>query len=136
MTRKDLSYIFLDGDSIGDKVELYLLNEDIGGAVLLQSAIQSTMQVLRAQITENEEFEMLMYGCDELLFSARTSSINTIFLDEIRKVFYYRTGCTMSGGIGTSLRQALENLRRAKLSGKNKIVGLEKLLNERTNISS
>lgn len=122
MVNKEKAYIFLDGDGIGDQVELYLLEEDIDAAVLVQSQVQSTMKLLQKQIIHKQECEMLMYGCDELLFTMQVGAIEIAYIEKMRKTFYDRTGFTMSGGIGTSLRQAMESLRRAKLSGKNRIV--------------
>lgn len=112
-------YFFLDGDSIGDRLELLLLDENLEGAVKLQEDVRWAMKALQEQADTSNQIEMLMVGCDEILGRAPLNEAIK-FVELARQRFLDETGFSMSAGVGNSLRDALDNLRRAKLLGKNR----------------
>lgn len=114
-------FIRLDGDNIGDKIEFSLLNENFLKAQSIHNKVQNSLKKIRIKIEENPLMELLMFGSDDILFSVNIDYKYETFLKEIRIDFLRETGCTMSIGIGKTIINSIYNLRRAKLSGKDKI---------------
>ena len=114
-------YIRLDGDKIGDKIELSLLNEDFDKAQNIHDKVQNSLQVIRDKIKRNSKMEILMYGSDDILFWADKDFKYREFLNQIKNEFFEDTNCTLSIGVGNTIISSINNLRRAKLSGRNKI---------------
>lgn len=117
-------YIRLDADSIGDRIEYYLLCDDWKMANEVHENIQNSMFSLKDFISTQEEYELLMTGCDDFLIGTNVSDILKIvsFADIIREQFYKLSNETLSAGIGNSVVEALMNLRKAKTAGKNRII--------------
>jgi hypothetical protein len=113
-------YVRLDADNIGEKIELALLNNDIETARLIHEKVQSAMNLLNEKLENTLESQILMRGCDDILFV--TAKITDSFIGEVRETFFSASGYTISIGIGSNLSEALRNLQIAKLSGKNKVV--------------
>jgi hypothetical protein len=113
----------LDVDQVGDKLELYLLRDDIDGARVLHELIQDSMEWLRRTLVEKAGCELLYCGCDDVLFRIEVERYRQDVMEEIREQFQNRTGCTLSLGFGSSIGDALRNLCEAKLSGRNRVVG-------------
>lgn len=122
---KEKIYVYLDGDRIGANVELFLLDEDITSAAQLQISVKKSMQSLQNQILNDSSLELLMFGCDELILVGYDFFIVKNLVNKLRKSFHIDTGFTMSAGFGKTLRESLENLRRAKLLGRNRVIGID-----------
>jgi hypothetical protein len=114
-------FIRLDGDNIGDKIELALMNEDFKAAQSIHNKVQTSLEIIRRKIMENNKMEILMYGSDDILFCVDEDYDYIGFLKQIMKEFSNETNFTISIGIGNSIFDSINNLRKAKLSGKNKI---------------
>jgi hypothetical protein len=115
-------YVRFDADNIGDKLELLLIRGNISAASALQAKVQSAMNQLHAALRGQKEVEILFVGCDDILFKINVQVYNLQNIEKFRKFFEERSGCTLSGGVGINLEEALKNLRIAKLEGKNKII--------------
>ena len=115
-------FVRLDGDNIGDRIEYLLLTGDVEGAENVHRRVQDSMKKITDQLATNEHVRILMSGCDDILLriSGDVSDRNSI-VENIRKKFVNETGFTMSGGVGNTLSSALMGLRRAKLSGKDRL---------------
>ncbi|MGJ1323679.1 mCpol domain-containing protein [Sphingobacterium faecium] len=119
---EDLIFIRLDGDKIGDKIELFLLNNDWISAQDIHNKIQKGIESLVKYIKSIESSQLLMVGCDDILFTIKRHEFNLIIVQQIQKIFFNETQFTLSIGIGNSSIDAIHNLRKAKLSGRNKII--------------
>lgn len=112
----------LDADNIGDAIELSLINNDINTAKLIHKKVQSGISNIEKHIMKNEHCIVLMKGCDDILFKIQAKHFSNSLLIEIKEKFLKLTGYTISIGVAYSLEEALLNLRKAKLKGKNVIV--------------
>ena len=118
-------FIRIDADNIGDHIELALLNGDIEEANKTHTLVQDAFASLRQKITSDLDSQVLMIRCDDILFScSNKEKIVRDKLEEFKCFFVSETSFTISIGYGDSLQEALINLRKAKMSGKNKIVGI------------
>jgi len=114
-------YIHLDGDGIGDRLELLLLDNKIKEAAELSNKVSLAMEEIRATLNSISGARIIFLGGDDVVAVIPNKCQNIEKVEEIRKRFLQETGCTISGGIGTKASDALNQLRRAKLSGKDKI---------------
>lgn len=117
-----MKFIRLDADSIGDKIELALLNGDISLANKIHNSVQEGIHLLKKTIQENPNFSILMIGCDDILFCSESDSAILSELENLKTLFYKETNSTLSIGVANSLQGAILNLRKAKLMGKNQIL--------------
>lgn len=115
-------YIRLDADNVGDSIELFLLNEDVKKSQETHFRVQDGINSILKKLKDTKEISILMTGCDDVLFSIDEKKYDIEFLEEIREEFERESGFSLSIGTGNSILIALQNLRIAKLSGKNKIV--------------
>jgi len=118
-----LKFIRLDVDNVGDKIELALLNNDLAKANSIHSIVQQGIAELRNVLVDSLGFEILMAGCDDILFQCSSASFNIETIEKIRMDFFGQVGFSLSVGVGATLQEALLNLSRAKMDGKDKIVG-------------
>lgn len=115
-------FIRMDADGVGDKIELALLDNDIALAKAIHNAIRRSMQALAETINSAGNMEIIMMGCDDILLRMDAVSYRRAFFEELMQLFCMMSDCTISMGVGNSLMEALLNLNRAKLAGKNRIV--------------
>ena len=118
---KNIIYIKLDADNVGDSIELALLNNNVEEAIRIHNLIQENIRKLD-NIINDYGFNILMTGCDDILFCIDCDLFEETNLIELMNFFNRNTSFSLSIGVGISLNEALLNLRKAKLSGKNKIV--------------
>lgn len=116
-------FIYLDGDDIGSKLELLLLDEKLDEATRFSESVTEAMTELRKSFENIAELKIRLFGGDDLIAEFSELSLSAIEINQFRKDFKFRCGVTISAGIGISVKDALSNLRRAKLSGKNRLVG-------------
>lgn len=115
-------YVRLDGDNIGDSIELSLLTDRISDAQRFHNNVQEGIKNVLTSIEINRHCSVLMVGCDDIFFAIKGMNDRIDFLKDLQSSFYIKTGFTLSMGIGLTMKDALLNLKIAKLSGKNKIV--------------
>ncbi|WP_338555589.1 mCpol domain-containing protein [Paenibacillus sp. KS-LC4] len=117
-------YIRLDADNIGDKIEYFLLCNDWEKARDIHNKIQNSMEIIGEFVRGNEDYILLMTGCDDLLIGTNEESVLkvAVFTESIRNHFNKLCNETLSAGIGNSIVEAIMNLRKAKTGGKNNIV--------------
>jgi len=115
-------YLHLDGDGIGDRLELYLLDDKVVDAVEFSQKVKKAISKVCATIESVEGAEIILVGGDDIIAVFDEKSWDVQIGEKLREIFYDTAGCTLSIGIGLSVQESLNNLRRAKLSGKNKIV--------------
>jgi hypothetical protein len=118
----DLIFIRLDGDNIGDKIELSLLENDWDTAQIIHNNVQTSIELLIRFIKGIPQSDLLMIGCDDILFSIKQESFNPVIIDELQNIFRKNSQFTLSIGVGDTVNSAIYNLRKAKLSGKNRVI--------------
>jgi hypothetical protein len=115
-------YAFFDGDSIGDKMEIMLLENRLTEAAEFSEKLENAMSQLDEIVKSQEGVEIIILGGDDLLFKYQDDSKNILeYLEKIRSEFHRITGSTMSCGVGETVRESVINLYFAKLYGKNQI---------------
>ena len=115
-------FIRIDADSIGDKIELALLSGDPAGAQQVHNTVQNGLIALKVLLDRQEGIELLMAGSDDILFKVNIKNYDELLIENLRSLFFETTTFTISVGIGNSIQEALINLTRAKLSGRDQIV--------------
>lgn len=115
-------YVYVDADKVGDLLELHLLDGNVDAAGQVHINVQNAIQHLRARVLEIPTAEIVFSGCDDVLFTLSSETYDKRIIDEIRELFYQETELSISAGVGHDVPSSLLNLRRAKLSGRNRLV--------------
>lgn len=113
-----MSYVFLDGDDVGLKLEALLRAEHTQQATLLSQALREAVTILENLLSSHGGARLLVFGGDDFLFQCDVDADPVQIAAEARAIFTATTGLTMSGGIGNTVNEALDNLKAAKDSGK------------------
>jgi len=116
-------YIRIDADNVGDSIELALIEEDVQKSQEIHFKVQKNITKTVEKLESIDGISILMRGCDDILFSIDNNQVDHNFLEELKNDFKLNSGFSISIGIGESILKALQNLRIAKISGRNKIVG-------------
>jgi GTP cyclohydrolase III len=112
-----------DGDRIGPRLELLLLEEKLEEASAYSDAVERAMIALRDSLVQQHAgATVYVFGGDDLVASLPDESISMDGLEELRKEFRSLCGQSISVGIGASARSAVHSLRRAKLLGGDMII--------------
>lgn len=118
-----MSYMFFDGDGIGDTLEIFLIENRIREAKDFSEILTQTMNELRDILERNTDVEIIICGGDDLLIKTLACIDCEGIVNSIRSKFSSRTGHTMSCGIGDDVPTSVRNLYTAKLYGKNRVLG-------------
>jgi len=121
---KNSIFAFFDGDNIGDKIELLLIEGRLSEASLLSDNLNLALEEIK-RILNDKKVKIHICGGDDLLIEMPSNEFKYPIIEEVRDMFFQRTNCTFSCGIGINLNETIANLHRAKISGKNKIVSSE-----------
>ncbi|WP_434384372.1 hypothetical protein [Melittangium boletus] len=111
-------YFIVDGDRVGDRLELMLLDDDLVGAAHFSAAITEAIEAMAVAIAVQGGTVVFKGGDEVFGFIGSTET-----LQDVQEIFYKRTGCGLSIGLGDTPQAALHHLRRAKLLGGNRVVG-------------
>lgn len=119
---KNLYICIGDGDNIGDVIELHLLsgNLEIAGKFSFQVKCAIEKIVKNAQIEMNAT--VIYAAGDDICFMFFEQGNYLKYINEYANQFYLLTGNTISFGVGKNSVEALICLRKAKVSGKNRII--------------
>lgn len=117
-----MEYGFFDGDEIGTTLEDLLRANKVEEASMLSAMINVAMEEIKVYLDDMDKYEILLWGGDDLLIKSKNGVISQTVIDKIRENFFKRTGCTISGGIGSSIIEAMDKLGKAKDSGRNKVI--------------
>ena len=114
-----LTYLHADGDGVGDKLELLLLDGDVEAAAQHSRAITEGISAAASRL-QAAGWRLHFCGGDELLAST-DAPVEHGVLAAARTAFRERVGCTISVGLGPSTGAAVTALHRAKLLGRDRI---------------
>lgn len=115
--------LYFDGDDVGSALELLLLDGRIDAAAAHSKRVASAIAHLASEL-ERSGAEILFAAGDEVLAEFKSPDPTPELLDGLRSMFHDKTGCTLSAGIGATAFEATLSLRRAKLVGKDRIIGI------------
>ena len=115
-------YIRLDVDNAGDSIELALLKSDYNEAQNVHDKIQNSINSIFEKIQSINSTKILMKGCDDILFSIEQDSYDLKLLKKLKNDFKLESGFTLSIGVASNITECMLSLRKAKISGKDKIV--------------
>lgn len=115
-------YVRLDVDNAGDSIELALLKSDFREAQNIHDKIQNSINSIFKKIQSINSAKILMKGCDDILFSIEKDSYDLKFLNKLKNDFKQESGFTLSFGVASNISECMLSLRKAKISGKDKIV--------------
>lgn len=115
-------YAYFDGDSIGDSIELLLLNGKVQEATKLSIQLNKAISQLKIELDNMLDMETILYGGDDLLIRYNNIAGHLSIIQTAMKNYFYCCGHCISCGGGDTLNVAMENLRRAKLMGRNHFI--------------
>jgi GTP cyclohydrolase III len=113
----------VDGDDIGNRLELMLLDGDIDSARRFSESLDRAMRE-SASAAKARGADLIYAGGDGLLAIVQGASPPITLGQELQATFQQVCGCTLSVGIGPDASSATMALHRAKLLGKNRIVSV------------
>jgi hypothetical protein len=111
-----------DGDNIGDVIDLHLLSENLEEAGNFSFQVKAALEDI-ATLATNEIQAFLIYvaGDDTCFIVSDALNVEDI-LTSYAEYFLKKTGKTMSFGVGRTSVEALICLRKAKVSGKGRVI--------------
>jgi CRISPR/Cas system-associated protein Cas10 (large subunit of type III CRISPR-Cas system) len=115
-------FIHLDGDDIGSVLELLLLDDGVERARAYSASVTRALELVRDALAKNGDADIFVSGGDDLAAALPDDAIDAQEVERLRRIFFEACGRTMSIGVGFSASEAIHNLRRAKLMGKNAVV--------------
>lgn len=118
-------YAFFDGDGVGNIIEYYLLTGQTENAIGISNSIKKAFETIENMLNKIEDIAILIIGGDDLLIEISTNNFEMDIINEICSIFNNETTLTISCGIGRTIKETIDNLRLAKVSGKNKIIKCE-----------
>ncbi|MBD1905391.1 mCpol domain-containing protein [Funiculus sociatus GB2-A5] len=120
---QDLLVCIGDGDDIGNVIDFYLLTNDLDNASNFSFQVKSSIERIAKDAQVDMAANLIYVAGDDICFVV--SKKNHV-LDKLKfysDLFFQLTGKTMSFGIGNTPVVASICLRKAKVSGKGRIVG-------------
>lgn len=119
-----MPYAFFDGDNIGNTIEVLLIEGKVAEAISLSENINDAANKIGKILRSRNGIEVMILGGDDLLIKYDSEKYGSELLEEIRTLFQAKTGLSMSCGVGENIPESIQNLRLAKLYGKDQIKGL------------
>ena len=111
-----------DGDNIGDVLDLHLLSENLEEASKFSLQVKSALEDI-ATLAKSEIKAALIYVAgDDICFIVSDNLDIADVLMSYSDYFLKKTGKTMSFGVGKTSVEALISLRKAKVSGKGRVI--------------
>jgi len=125
MSQKQRSavFAFFDGDNVGSTLEILLIEGKLEKAMRLSTRLKETLDGLCQLLATRDGVDILIAGGDDLLIRFDKTLHGIELLADIRKTYSAGTGLKLSCGTGASIIESVNNLRLAKLYGKNQIKG-------------
>ncbi len=111
-----------DGDNVGDVIDLHLLSENLEEASKFSSQVKVALEDI-ANLAKNEIKASLIYVAGDDICFIVSDCLNILdILTSYSAYFLKQTGKTMSFGVGRTSVEALISLRKAKVSGKGRVI--------------
>jgi len=127
MHENEYVYVMGDGDKVRERIESYLLNQNLEDLSAFSQSLTDAIDQLRKTASLTMNARVILAGGDDILLSIPRKSYNKVHIQQLQETFHNLTGVTISFGIGKTIEAAYLNLRRAKSSSNLKIVEEEQL---------
>ncbi len=118
------TYIAIDGDDVGSKLEFFILMNHLEQLKSFSESFAETFRWLEDRLRENLNAKIIFSGGDNLLADAEDNNELVNKLERFKSDFLRQSGCSLSIGLGASTREAYLALKLAKVSGKDLICRL------------
>lgn len=119
--------IAIDGDNVGDILELYILDEQIQELENFSHALKNRFQWLVNELCDLLGAKIHLLGGDSILASLEYTQEAIKIIEKLRADFHQDKLPTISVGIGNTFREAYLALKYAKLRGKNCLITFEEI---------
>ncbi|MGH8071076.1 MAG: mCpol domain-containing protein [Candidatus Entotheonellia bacterium] len=116
-------YILGDVDRVRESIERHLLAGRLDALKQFSDTLTAAVGVLAQRIHQTFSADIIMAGGDDVLFYVPHDRFSKTDLATIAQQFASESGCTISFGVAADITTAYVNLRRAKSSGGNAIIG-------------
>lgn len=116
-------YAFFDGDNIGDIVQILLLENKLEEASKFSNDLKMTFIKIQSFLSEKEDIKIIILGGDDLLIKYDATKYKLNIINDIIEIFQTSilNRTSISCGLGNTVEEAINNLGKAKLFGKNRI---------------
>jgi minimal CRISPR polymerase domain len=118
----ELWLLYFDGDNVGAEIELHLLNGELDLARTVSASVVKAIASLTESVTTTLGGTVIFAAGDEVLIEALRQPTGEE-LERFRAAFRNVSGLTVSCGVGKSPAEVTQNLRFAKLRGKDQAWG-------------
>ncbi|MBM2615026.1 hypothetical protein JIG36_05565 [Actinoplanes sp. LDG1-06] len=115
-------YAYFDGDNIGSRLELLLLDDNVGGAAQYSASVDAALTQTRRNLQNIPSLIVILAGGDDIFVKWRHGMIALSDIERTRSTYEEICGQSLSVGVGLTASRAILNLRRAKLQGKAQLV--------------
>ncbi len=106
-------YCSIDGDRIGARIEVKLLQENLAEAKELSDRVNAAMREIVERIKATGG-KLIFWGGDSI-FAEFDEGFDENLREELSQLFSERTGCTISIGTGNTPLEAYLKLKRQKI---------------------
>lgn len=113
-----------DGDNIGDVIDFYLLSNELEKASKFSCEVKAAIKKIAELAKKQMNANIIYFAGDDICFIVSMKNQDNIFekLTEYSDSFVQMTGQTISFGVGKTSVEASVCLRKAKVSGKSRII--------------
>ncbi|TXS20455.1 mCpol domain-containing protein [Streptomyces sp. adm13(2018)] len=118
-----MPFAIIDGDDIGNKVESFILANDVANFIESSRRINFELEGLATRMKELPGVSLVHAGGDSLLIEMEDEAVGLVV--EVVNMEQKPGSLTFSAGIGSTLRRSFMALRMAKSSGKCRVVRFE-----------
>lgn len=115
-----MSYLIIDGDDVGNKVEAHLLANDVDSFTASSKEISASIDGLVDALNKIPGVSVVSAGGDSIL--ARLDSPAAGSMGDLLSGLQRPGRFTFSAGIGETLRESYVALRMAKAAGKRRTI--------------
>ena len=107
-------FILGDADKVREKIERSLFANRLDQLAAFSATLTHAVSTLVAEMEINFGAKTIMAGGDDVCFLVPLSGYRKTELEQLSRHFFALSGCRISFGAGTSIRDAYLNLRKAK----------------------
>jgi len=115
-TSQKYIYVLGDGNKIRERVEYYLLRNDLENLANVSKGISDAIQAIKSFSVSLMNAEVIMAGGDDILFRVEYTKYKNEHILQLSEIFQKTSGCSISFGTGESIEEAYINLRKSKSS--------------------
>ncbi|MER6593250.1 hypothetical protein ABT214_15640 [Micromonospora purpureochromogenes] len=115
-------FAYFDGDNIGSRLELLLLDDNVAEAEIYSASVTAALEKTRRRLQAIPTLRVILAGGDDIFVRWTIGAAAPDEIEDVRAVYKGVCGQSLSVGIGLAPSRAIANLRKAKLRGKAQLV--------------